>query len=125
MNCRIAIPVIDKMRLYHFLPAKHVLDDLTKGRLKLSQIDNLNDPFELWCSEQRDHRIRIALRSWKKDMAKKYGLLCFCATWSNPLLWSHYANRHEGICLGLDVRDDSVAEVDYVEKRSYIPQCLS
>lgn len=118
MDCRGTIPIIDQMRLYHFLPANYALDDLAKGRLKLSQIDNLNDPFELWCSEQSDHKMRTALRSWKKAMAKKYGLLCFCATWRSPLLWSHYADRHKGICLGFNVRDDSVAKVDYVEKRT-------
>jgi len=118
MDCRSTIPAIDQMRLYHFLPAQHALDDLTKGRLKLSEIDNLNDPFELWCSEQSDRQMRTALRAWKKDISKKYGLLCFCATWRSPLLWSHYADRHKGICLGFDVCDDFVAKVDYVEKRT-------
>jgi hypothetical protein len=106
------------MRLYHFLPSKYALDDLTKRRLKLSQIDKLNDPFELWCSDQSDRQMRAALRAWKQEMSKQYGLLCFCATWQNPLLWSHYAERHEGICLGFDVRDDSAARVDYVNERT-------
>jgi hypothetical protein len=38
------------VRLYHFLPAEYVLDDLAKGRLK---IDKLKDPFELFCLDQR------------------------------------------------------------------------
>ena len=37
------------MRLYHFLSAENALDDLTNRRIKLSQIDDLNNPFELWC----------------------------------------------------------------------------
>jgi hypothetical protein len=106
------------MRLYHFLKEKDALDDLTKRRIKLSEIDNLNDPFELWCPEQRDPQMRRALRKWKKDMSGKYGLLCFCATWQNPLLWSHYADRHKGICLGFDVRDDCIAKVAYVKQRT-------
>jgi hypothetical protein len=106
------------MRLYHFLPTRFALDDLRSGRLKLSEIANLNDPFELWCSGQGDAQTRHALRGWKNQMSKAYGMLCFCATWRNPLLWSHYADRHKGICLGCEVGDDSIAAVRYVETRT-------
>jgi hypothetical protein len=34
------------------------------------------------------------------------GALCFSRTWSNPPLWSHYADKHKGICLGLDIPDE-------------------
>ena len=107
------------MRLYHFLRADHALGDLRrKGRLKIAEIDNLNDPFELFCSSQRDHRIRTALRGWKREITKAYGLLCFCAQWHNPLLWSHYADRHRGICLGFDVRDNLPKEIRYLRTRT-------
>ena len=43
MDCRSTIPAIDQMRLYHFLPAQHALDDLTKGRLKLSEKEPSHD----------------------------------------------------------------------------------
>jgi hypothetical protein len=42
------------IRVYHFLPAKYALDDIEKQRLKISEIDQLNDPFELWCVAQED-----------------------------------------------------------------------
>ena len=106
------------MHLYHFLPTEYALDALRNARLKLSQIENLNDPFELWCSEQSDRHMRSALRRWKRIMSKDYGLLCFCANWRNPLLWSHYADRHRGVCLGFEVRSDYIAKVDYVAKRT-------
>jgi len=106
------------MRLYHFLPAQHALDDLREQRLKLSEIENLNDPFELWCSEQPDQPMRSVLRSWKREMSKSYGLLCFSAGWENPLLWSHYADRHRGMCLAFDVSDEYARKVEYVETRT-------
>ena len=34
---------------------------------------------------------------------KEWGILCTSMINDNILLWSHYANRHTGICLGLDV----------------------
>ncbi len=32
---------------------------------------------------------------------KEFGVLCTCMINDNILLWSHYANKHKGICLGL------------------------
>lgn len=113
------------MRLYHFLPTDYALDDLRRGRLKIAQIDQLNDPFELWCANQRDRPLRAPMRRWKDVMAKHYGLLCFCAGWHNPLLWSHYADRHRGICLGFDVADDFADSVRYVKSRTPLSLPLS
>jgi hypothetical protein len=106
------------MHLYHFLPADHALDDLVQGRLKIAEIRNLNDPFELWASGQRDPKVRAPLRKWKLEMSKRFGMLCFSSDKSNPLLWSHYADRHKGICLGFRVRDALVAPIKYVEART-------
>ncbi len=65
------------MRLYHFLSANFALDDIEKRRIKISEIDQLNDPFELWCVPQDDQRLREALRGFKKEMGERYGMLCF------------------------------------------------
>ncbi len=32
----------------------------------------------------------------KKNMSKKFAILCFSKKWDNPLLWRHYADRHKG-----------------------------
>ncbi len=34
-------------RLYHFTKAKYAFDNLRNRRLKIAQLDDLNDPFEL------------------------------------------------------------------------------
>jgi hypothetical protein len=106
------------MRVYHFLPAEWALDDLRKKRLKISKIDQTNDPFELWCVDQPDREIRDALRAYKKDMSEKFGLICFSEDWVNPLLWSHYAEKHRGICLGFDLDRRVLRKIDYVQERS-------
>lgn len=106
------------MRTYHFLCGDDALDDISKRRLKLSEIAKLNDPFELWCTAQGNKGLRRDLRKWKAEMAAKYGILCFCRHWHNPVLWSHYADRHRGICLGFDVPDDSVKALRYIASRT-------
>jgi hypothetical protein len=106
------------MRVFHFLPAVHALEDIEKKRIRISEIDQLNDPFELWCVSQQDKRIRVELSNYKKEMCHRSGLICFCAHWHNPLLWSHYADKHRGMCLGFDVDDSGLKTVNYVEERS-------
>lgn len=105
------------VRLYHFLSADHALDDIAKRRLKISEIDQLNDPFELWCVNQKDRGLRKDLRAYKDKMNATYGMFCFSKHWHNPVLWSHYADKHRGVCLGFDIDKRCVRPVSYVEKR--------
>lgn len=105
------------MRLYHFANAEHALEDIRCRRLKIATFGDLNDPFELLGVAQPRPGLRRWLRRWKAEMTCKHGLLCFSANWRNPLLWSHYADRHCGIALGFDLKDDAVNSVTYVKQR--------
>jgi hypothetical protein len=105
------------VRCYHFLSAANALDDLNKRRLKLSEIDTLNDPFELWCTAQSDRRLRQALTNWKTEVGQRFGMLSFCKRWHNPVLWSHYADKHRGMCLGFDLPSEKASPVRYVAHR--------
>ena len=105
------------MRAYHFLSAENALDDVTRKRVKISEIDKLNDPFELWCAAQGNKRTRRAMLLWKKEMARRFGVLCFCPEWNNPVLWSHYADSHRGMCLGFEIEGSILQPVRYVRTR--------
>jgi hypothetical protein len=104
-------------RAYHFVSLSHGLDDLRQRHLKIAQLDDLNDPFELWAIAQPDRRLRQAFRATKQEMAQKFGLLCFSLDWHNPLLWSHYADRHRGLALGFDVDEQILKPVSYTKNR--------
>ena len=41
-------------------------------------------------------------RSFPKTSALR-AILCFSRNWDNLLLWSHYGDRHMGVCLGFDI----------------------
>jgi hypothetical protein len=105
------------MRLYHFLKAEHGLSNIAKRRLKISQLDNLNDPFELFSIELSDRVLRGAARRTKEQMARDRGILCFSSKWSNPVQWSHYADRHKGLCLSFEVPKELTRPVTYSAKR--------
>ena len=100
------------MRVYHFVCEKYGLDNVLRRRLKIARIEDLNDPFE-FMARADDERERAALRATKFEQSKKTGLLCFSRGWRNPVQWSHYADRHRGFCMGFDVDDSQVRQVDY------------
>ena len=112
------------MLLYHFLNAEYGLDDLRKRRLKISRIMELNDVFEFLGCDLSDRVFRRALRDTKAQLSAEHGILCFSRSWSNPVLWGHYADRQKGLCLGFDVADGFVEPVDYVDSRFPVPAAL-
>lgn len=89
------------------------LDDLQKQRIKISRFGDLNDPYEL-----RGLRVKNFpdLEKLFRDVYhEKMGLLCFSKGFSAPIMWSHYADKHRGVCFGFDARDDvPLHEVEYV-----------
>ena len=105
------------VRAYHFVPVEHGLDDLRRRRLKIARLDDLNDPFELWAPTQPTKEIREGLRKYKSEMSKRFGVLCFSLSWQNPLMWSHYADRHRGLALGFDISTNVIRKVKYIQER--------
>lgn len=47
------------------------------------------------------------LRSSLKNSMQRIGVLCFSATHSEILMWSHYANNHKGFCVEYDFSEGS------------------
>jgi len=39
-------------------------------------------------------------------------------------MWSHYAERHQGVCLGFDVPDGSAAAITYTRSRLVWPEIV-
>ena len=110
-------------RVYHFVPKKWALCDIRNQRLKVATFDKMNDPFELLGVYLGDKNIRRKFQRWRSLIADKWSVLCFSADWKNPLLWSHYADRHRGICLGFDVPDNLLHTVQYRKCRPPVDHC--
>jgi hypothetical protein len=105
------------MRLYHFIHPDFALEAIGLRRLKISRIDQLNDPFEMLAGTQSDPMTRLAMRELRRVISARLGILCFSRDWHNPMLWSHYADRHRGLCLGFEVDEAIAMPVTYVAKR--------
>jgi hypothetical protein len=106
------------MNVYRFLPAKWAKVALVEKRLKCSLLNELNDPFELLAYSFKTHSERRAIDLVKQKLGQTTALLCCSKSWSNPVLWSHYAEDHKGICLEFDVLDERICrEVKYITDR--------
>jgi len=111
------------MRVYKFLSATHALEDLAEHRIKISEFSDMNDPFELqgvnFYSERADVRqedIDAITQSIVDHFYGTVGALCLSRDWKNPVLWSHYADKHKGICLGFEVAAEiEIQEPNYVK----------
>ena len=105
------------IRLYHLLGAEHAKSNIAKRRLKVSRFADANDPFELMSLRVMDGSVRRAVREHKNVEDVETGLICFSEDWTSPVMWSHYADKHRGMCLGFDVARTAVNPVRYFDKR--------
>ena len=112
------------MRLYHFINKKYGRDSLRLNRLKIAHIDQLNDPFEFLGVELSNSENRELFYHLKQAYSKEFGILCFSASYHNPVLWAHYADSHKGLCLGFDVQSEYCRKVHYSETRLSIDEFM-
>lgn len=113
-------PDCNRLRAYHLMSPEHGISSISLRRIKVARFSELNDPFELMALNTRPPAIRRVVKHNKRFQNEKTGLLCFSQNWTNPLLWSHYAANHKGICLGFDLIPGDVKNVSYSEKRPQI-----
>ena len=93
------------MRVYKFLDEHWGLEDIAERHVKVSTFADMNDPFELIGSRWADSS---AEGGFIADFNEKLGAMCLSRNCTDPLLWAHYADKHRGICLGIDIPDDPV-----------------
>jgi hypothetical protein len=105
------------MKLYHFTNAEHGLAALRDQRIKIALINELNDPFELIPMNLTDKVERRNFKAFKRLVAKSYGLVCFSTSRRNPVMWSHYADKHQGVALEFQVSDENAFIVNYEPDR--------
>ena len=110
-------------RVYKFTSANYGICNLQNKRLKLSTIDDLNDPFDLCPLDTTDPVISNAMNAVTNNFRQTTAILCFSRNWDNLLLWSHYGDSHTGICQGFDIPEGSLGE-NYDTDVLYQPNLL-
>lgn len=105
------------MRLYYFTTEQYGLETIRDSRIKIARINELNDPFE-FLGLKLDRAGRRIIRATKDTMSERIGMISMSTHWHHPLLWGHYADKHNGMCLGFEVPETDVFKiVDYHKDR--------
>jgi hypothetical protein len=105
------------MRVYYYTTEEFALSNIINERIKVSLLDDLNDPFEFLGVDLSDKEFRTAFKAGRDAAAKEAGIISFSKDWQNPLMWAHYGDKHKGICLGFDIDDSHIKEVTYFPER--------
>lgn len=106
------------MLAYHLTSERWGLESIRRRRLKVALLEDMNDPFELLGVElKRPEDREFFLRELRPEMNRTAGIVCFSRKWNNPVLWSHYADKHRGLCLGFDIPNHLAKSVTYVGRR--------
>lgn len=93
--------------LYRYLKAHRVIDALRDRRLRVSRYSDLNDPFEytIWPITD-DPSLRdaglYAIKQHTDRLYEAFGIISMSAEIRDPVMWSHYADKHQGIALEFD-----------------------
>jgi hypothetical protein len=90
-------------------------------RMKVSRFQDLNDPFELGCHDTSAKMDRLRHIQFSNTANMLYGLISFSDNWKSPVMWAHYANKNQGVCLGFDIDPDYIGHVKYTESRLVRP----
>ncbi|QKQ26313.1 DUF2971 domain-containing protein [Candidatus Reidiella endopervernicosa] len=104
------------MRVYYYTAEEFALSNIINERIKISLIDDLNDPFEFLGVDLSNKSFRQAFKAGR-CRSKECGIISFSKDWNNPLMWAHYGDKHKGMCLGFDIHDSHIKEVTYFPER--------
>ncbi len=110
------------MLVYKFLDDEYGLKNLAGQHLKISTLEDLNDPFELLPYNVKDRNLRRTLQRTRQEIAQNRGILCFSADWRDPVVWAHYARKHFGFCFAFDVPDEACRRIRYITERLAFPK---
>lgn len=82
--------------------AKVIAKQLAQNELANISYHATNQDYEISNLEAERNLLTSEIQS---ELLKQYdrGICCFASTADNPLLWSHYADQHHGLCVGYDL----------------------
>lgn len=106
--------------LYYFTSQQYALESLRDKRIKVARFSELNDPFDFLGLAADLPSQRSDLNKLRDITDKKFGIICMSATWQEPLLWGHYADKHKGICIEFEVDGEKWQKIRYRAERPKI-----
>lgn len=96
----------------------HLADILLKNRLYAAPYSDLNDPMEGFYLHSRKGKIDEDMQRAISGAKEQLRICSLSRLSGNPLMWSHYADGHRGVVIGVEVtdKDCEVRDVTYSER---------
>jgi len=113
-----------KLLLYKYMKECDAQKTLCGKRLKVSTLSDMNDPYEWLVCAVDNAGVVVCHSAFCKQtiqdkFADKYGIICLSQSNSSPVLWAHYADKHRGVALELELPDSgSIEKVVYGHRRA-------
>ena len=96
---------------------KWTMDIFRNNRIYLGHFNELNDPMEAMFNASELTNYQIQQIKLKKP---NIVIGCFSKTYSDVLMWTHYADNHLGCCVEFEI-----IEGDYLEPITYDTQIVN
>lgn len=89
------------MRLYKYCD-KTGVNILRHKILRISRVDEFNDPYEFKIARSDNKDINAAIEAVYRYQKEAYRVLCLSCEYNNPIMWGHYSKNHSGILITFD-----------------------
>lgn len=85
-----------------------LVESIMENKLYMGHYSEMNDPMEaLYDGSQLTQDCITDIRNSKPNLR----MCCMSKTYSDILMWSHYADSHRGICFEVEVEDANTADI--------------
>ncbi|NOX40082.1 MAG: DUF2971 domain-containing protein [Alphaproteobacteria bacterium] len=107
--------VLDRhIRLYIDIARKHC-PNLSEDEIQRRAIVFRNEPGRLV------ENLKILSQEMWKAIGDRYRVYCLSSKSDNELMWAHYSNKHQGICLEFDCRTEFICQALKVSYQEELP----
>ncbi len=86
-------------------------DELSPAEKKQKALKRIQE-----CGICDEARKVSTMRAWTRTFRETYGILSFSTVRDVPLLWSHYADKYRGFCVGIDMVQFSKTRIEYITR---------
>lgn len=104
------------MKLYKYKSVKYLEDLIQNKRLYCSKYKDLNDPMEwAFTSGVAHDEIQELIADTEKE---RWRIGCLSLSEQYGLMWSMYADNHEGVCIEIEIDENKYTKYDVKGKDS-------
>lgn len=114
----------NSMLLYRFMDERWGLESIIFRRFRISRLLELNDPFEwrfgiVGHEPEKTREADALVEEFTTSVNDFTGVICYSGSATQPVLWAHYANRHQGLVFEVNhpVGSTSPCKIQYTDKR--------